>query len=124
MKKKLFLAVVSLVLLIGLQACTTTSTTRQAIAYPEKLAAAIEETGAKVTVLVTEKGELSFYDTEGNPLEPCALPESKSEYPVCKGLSGDQAVIGISALPILETKGSGCIILGPDGSGRYYQYCW
>ena len=127
MKKKLLLVIVSLVMLISLQACSTTSTTstpRQAIVYPKKMAAVIDEMGAKAMILINEKGELSFHDAEGKPLEPCALPESKSEYPVCKGLNGDQAVIGIKALPILETKGSGCITFGPDASGYYYQICW
>ena len=127
MKKKLLLVGISLVLLMSLQACTTTSassTSKQALAYPDKMESAIKETGAKVAILVNEKGELSFYDAEGEPLKPCALPDSDSSNPVCKGVKGDQAVIGIDALPILKTKGSGCITFGPDAYGNYYQYCW
>jgi hypothetical protein len=127
MKKKMLLIAVSLVLLMGLQACSTTSTTstsRQALSYPPKLEAAIKDTGAKIVILVTEKGELSFYDAEGESLKPCSLPDSDSNDPVCKGVQGDQAIIGINALPILKTKGSGCITIGPNASGQYYQYCW
>lgn len=130
MKKKLLLVVVSLVLLIGLQACSTTSTTstdRLGIVYPEKLAAAIEETGAKVAILVTETGTLSFYNTEGNQLKRCKLPGTESsdpKDPECTVFTKGQAVIGVKALPVLETKGSGCITFGPDGFGHYYEYCW
>lgn len=123
MKKKLLLVVISLVLLIGLQACSTTSRP-QSVVYPEKLAAAIEETGAKAAVLVTEKGELLFYDAKGESLGPCALPGSDSSDPVCRGFTKEHTVIGIEALPILETIGSGCITFGPDALGHYYEYCW
>jgi hypothetical protein len=127
MKKKLLLAAVSLVLLVGLQACSTNSTIstpRQGIVYPQKLAIAIEDTGAKAAVLVNEKGQLSFYDTKGEPLGACVLPGSESSLPVCKGFTKEHTIIGIEALPILETKGSGCITFGPDASGFIYQICW
>jgi hypothetical protein len=127
MKKKLLLVGISLVLLMCLQACTTTSTSstsKQTLAYPERMAMTIKETGAQVAILVNEKGELTFLDAEGKPLDRCSLPKSESSDPVCKGLNGDQAVVGISALPILETQGSGCITLGPNAAGHYYQYCW
>jgi len=117
MKKGMLLVVVALVSMIGL-------TASHALAQDSGLAAAIEETDAKVAVLINEVGELSFYNTEGNALEQCALPGSDSEYPVCKGFTKEHAVIGLKALPILETEGSGCITFGPDSSGHYYQYCW
>lgn len=127
MKMKLLLVIVSLVLLVGLQACSTISTPRQEAVYPEKTAMAIEEADAAVTIMVNEKGELSFKDTKGENFGLCRMPGTKTsdpDLPVCKVSEQKMTVNVMKALPILESKGSGCITVGPDALGHYWEYCW
>jgi len=136
MTKKLLLVVISLVLLIGLQACSTTPMTppsRQGVVYPEKLASEIKASDAKAVILVNERGALSFFDAAGKPLDECKLPGteiickegSKCEQPPdCNIKLENKSVFRMKALPILENQGSGCMTFGPDANGFHYQICW
>lgn len=136
MKKRLLLVVISLVLLIGLQACSTTPMTapsRQGIVYPEKVASEIKALDAKAVILVNERGELFFYDAAGKKLDDCKLPGTDivckdgskcEEPPDCNIKLEDKHVFRMKALPILEHQGSGCMTFGPDANGFHYQICW
>jgi hypothetical protein len=129
MKKNLLLVTLCLVLLTGLQACTTM---RCPVNYPEKMVQTFEELDARATVLITGKGELLFYDTKGNPLETCVLPApdgktpaaGKGSVPVCKGMEKGSAVTSIQDVSIIKTNSLHCVTLGPDGGGYFYEICW
>ena len=127
MNKKLLLVGITLVLLMGLQACTTMSLSRQEAASPEKAVMATGGTEPAVTIMVDESGELIFEDKKGENFGLCRFPGTKasnSELPICDVSEKSMKVKGMKAIPILETEGSGCVTLGPDINGHYWQYCW
>jgi hypothetical protein len=127
MKKKLLLIVVSLVLLVGLQACTTTSASKQKAFYPQKAIMDIGDADAAVTILVYKDGKISFKDEKGVNFGLCRLPGTKAsnpDLPLCKVSGQKMAVKVMKAIPVIETEGSGCFTFGPDGFGQYWEYCW
>lgn len=131
MKKNWFILALSLTLLVSLSACTTMGPgkkTRQDL--PEPIAN-IED--IKAFIVVTEKGELQFYDARGNGMQPCVLPEPNMEskqtkgtggLPICKGMTKDSAVTSVQALPILKSNSQTCMTFGPDAHGHFYEICW
>jgi len=127
MKKKLLFVAVTLVLLMGLQACSTMSPSRQEAANPEKAVMATGNGEPAVTIMVEKDGKVFFKDEKGENFGLCRLPGTKPQdpdLPVCKVAEHKMTVKGMRAIPILESEGSGCVFLGPDINGHYWQYCW
>jgi hypothetical protein len=80
-----------------------------------------------VIMMVDKNGGIFFKDEKGENFGLCRLPgtEAKdSDLPVCKVSGHKMTVKGMRAIPILESEGSGCVFLGPDINGHYWQYCW
>jgi hypothetical protein len=141
MKKHVMLVVSMLVLLVGLNGCCTLVPGK--IVYSDDFTGTIDElkdrgVDVKVTILVSDTGQLLFYDTAGKRLNQCVLPkpdtQSKTDKKqassdrtstgVCRGLTKGSAVTMIQALPVIRTNSGTCMTFGPDASGRAYEYCF
>lgn len=135
MKKNLSIFIVSMALVVALNACSTIVPGK--IIYSEDIIKNIEDMNAVANILVTEEGTLLFYDSKGEALEACKLPKHKDSYgkkrkikthedtlPVCQGMETGSAVISIQTLPILQTNSTNCMTFGPDASGGHHQLCW
>ena len=86
MKKKLLLVVISLVLLMGLQACSTVSTSRQEAVNPGKAVTATGDMIPELTIVVDNSGVISFKGAGGEKIGLCRMPDTKTEnadLPVC-----------------------------------------
>ena len=141
MKKNLQIVILMLTLLLSLNACSTIVPGK--IVYSDEIEGTIEELKAKgihikANILVSDTGQLLFYDASGKRLEPCVLPvpgakgetakkeasASQAGEKVCQGMTTGSAVTEIQALPILKTNSGNCMTFGPDASGAHYQFCW
>jgi hypothetical protein len=140
MKKHVMMAAI-LILLAGLSGCCTLVPGK--IVYSDDLKGTIEELkerglDIKVAVMVSDTGQLLFYDIIGERLKECVLPkpsaqsktdkkqDSSAAMPegVCRGLTTGSAVTVLKTLPVIKSNSGNCITLGPDATGMAYEYCW
>jgi hypothetical protein len=106
------------VLSLGLVSCCLASEkVRLSPAIKEK----VTEVKAKVVILVDEKGNIVFTDSEGKRLNKCTIGPSKSQ---CKGLQKGYGVENLNGITIFQSKGSPWCITVYDMQGMAEEYCW
>lgn len=148
MKKNLFMAAMTLVLLIGLNACCTYTPGK--IVYSNKLQGTIEDVGAKAAILVTKDGKILVYDENGNGpgsnenISECRLPkpgedtaratiktgkaaiavQPTSKINVCRGMGKGSAVTSVRTISIVKSNSLDCVTIGVDARGNPIEVCW
>ncbi len=142
MKARVTMMAILLIFFSGLISCSTIVPGK--IVYSDKLEGTIEDlrdrgVDVKVAILVSDNGELLFYDTAGKHLKKCVLPKpsdkSKADQTqaalkrkpakgVCKGLTTGSAVTRLQTLPVVKSNSGNCMTFGPNASGLTYEFCW
>ena len=107
------------VLSLGLVSCSLVSEkkVRLSPAIQEK----ITEVKAKVVILVDEKGNIVFTDSEGKRLSKCTIGPSKKQ---CRGLQKGYGVENINSITMVLSKGSPFCFTSYDGEGMAEECCW
>ena len=139
--KKHVMMVALLIVLVGLNGCCTPVPGK--IVYSDDLKGTIEELkekglDIKVTIMVSDTGQLLFYDVIGERLKECVLPKPSTQSKtnkkqdssasmaegVCRGLTTGSAVTVLKTLPVIKSNSGNCMTFGPDATGIAYEYCW
>ena len=107
------------VLSLGLVSCCLVSENKVRLspAIQEKVA----ETKVKVVILVDEKGNIIFTDSEGKRLNKCTIGPSKNQ---CRGLQKGYGVENINSITMVLSKGSPFCFTSYDGEGMAEECCW
>ncbi len=125
MKKVMVFLMLAMVCLLGLNACAC-HLLPEKVVYSPGVVQKMEELDIPVAVLVSKKGTVAAYDSEGKILEFCSAPQkdqsAAQDLRDCPGLSDDKKILFVQKLKITGSQGSFCITF-EDIHGRAQTFC-